>query len=617
MSKRNRTSMRRSFSVLTWLTLAGAASQANAQLRLDRYMAPPSPHDGLRVARPVGLDAGQVGGLLVLDYADDPLVMELERGLEATERTRLVNAQLEAHARFAYGVNERLLISGGIDFAVMMVGDSYRDAASGTTLAPADGAGLGDGHFGPRYVLLGTLDSPASLALAANISLPLARGANSDQSLSGEHGVTFHPELLGEVRAGSLRVTGNLGTLLRKDTTLLDTTLGDELTLGIGAGLRLPGRMEKLEVMAEVYGATGIADPLARNVTPVEALVGGRFHPSEQWQVSLGAGPGMGRGIGSPDLRAIASLGFVGAGESDLDGDLILDDVDACPTDMEDRDGAGDDDGCPDLDDDRDGVHDPLDRCPAQPEDMDGFDDQDGCPDLDNDADGVADAADRCVGEREDVDGFEDADGCPEADNDSDTILDGADRCADQAEDVDSFEDTDGCPDPDNDADGVLDGDDACPEVAGARENKGCAQVSVEGNKIRLNERIEFDINGAEILPESEPILEQVRTLLEQNPQIRQVAIAGHTDGTGAPAHNQALSERRALSVVDWLARHGIAAERLSAHGCGNQRPIADEATKEGLRKNRRVELHVVEDAERAAAIDGCVYVPYSSARPR
>lgn len=617
MSKTNRTWMHRSVSVLALLALSGVAGPVSAQLRLDRYMAPPSPTDGFRVARPVGLDAGQLGGLLVLDFADDPLVLELERGLDGTETTRLVNSQLQAHARLAYGINERLLISGGIDFAVMMVGDSYRDAATGTTLAPADGAGLGDGHLAARYVLLGAVDSPASLALAANVSLPLANGANSDQSLSGEQGATFHPELLGEVRTGGLRITSNLGTLVRKDTTLLDTRLGDEITLGVGAGLRLPGRMASFEVMAELYGATGIADPFARNVTPVEAIAGGRWHPSEQWLVSLAAGPGMGRGIGSPDLRAIASLGFVGATESDLDSDTIPDEFDACPTDMEDRDGNRDEDGCPDTDDDGDGVHEPLDRCPAQPEDVDSFEDQDGCPDLDNDADGVVDTADRCVGELEDRDGFEDQDGCPDTDNDSDTVQDGSDQCPEQAEDLDSFQDADGCPDPDNDADGVLDGEDACPAVAGTPENKGCAQVRVQGNQIRLTERIEFDTNGAEILPESVPILEQVRALLEQNPQIQAVAIAGHTDGTGAAAHNQTLSERRALSVVDWLARHGVAAERLTAHGCGNQRPVADEATQEGLRKNRRVELHIVEDAERAAAIDGCVNVPYRAPRAR
>lgn len=615
MSERKLRTMKRAFSSLALLALWGSADEAAAQLRLDRYMAPPSPNDGLRVSRPVGLDEGQLGGLVVLDYADDPLVMELERGLDETETTRLVNHQLEAHARVAYGITERLMLSGGLDFAVMMVGESYDDQASGTTLAPADGAGLGDAHVGARYVLLGSAESAGALALDAKVILPLAKGANSDQRLSGEQGVAVHPELIGEVRSGPLRVTGNFGVMVRKDATLLDTKVGDELTAGIGASARLPGAMHEFDVMAEVYGATGISDPFSRNVTPVEAIIGGRWHPSEQWLVSVGAGPGMGRGIGSPDVRAIASVGFVGGDARDSDNDMIIDDVDACPTDMEDRDGVNDQDGCPDTDDDGDAVHDPLDRCPAQAEDKDAFEDEDGCPDVDNDQDGVSDTVDACIGPVEDKDGFQDEDGCPDADNDQDSVPDGADSCPDQAEDVDSFQDNDGCPDTDNDGDGVMDASDACPTTPGTTENKGCAKVVVEGNQIRLNQRIEFETNGAELLPESEAILEEIRALLEKNPQIESVAIEGHTDSTGRAAHNQTLSQRRALSVVDWLVRHGVAAERLQAVGCGSNLPLEDESTNEGRRKNRRVELHILESGATSIRAQGCVQVPYRGGR--
>ncbi len=67
---------------------------------------------------------------------------------------------------------------------------------------------------------------------------------------------------------------------------------------------------------------------------------------------------------------------------------------------------------------DHDGILDNVDRCPDQPEDKDGFEDADGCPDPDNDADGIPDTADKCPNEPEDRDGFEDADGCPDPDND-------------------------------------------------------------------------------------------------------------------------------------------------------------------------------------------------------
>ena len=93
----------------------------------------------------------------------------------------------------------------------------------------------------------------------------------------------------------------------------------------------------------------------------------------------------------------------------DKDGDGILDDVDKCPNDPEDKDGFEDDDGCPDPDNDKDGILDAKDKCPLEPEDKDGFQDEDGCPDPDNDKDGVPDASDKCPNEP----GPADNNGCP------------------------------------------------------------------------------------------------------------------------------------------------------------------------------------------------------------
>ncbi len=166
-------------------------------------------------------------------------------------------------------------------------------------------------------------------------------------------------------------------------------------------------------------------------------------------------------------LRLRLTLSWQGAlRPSDLDGDGIPDQADACPKQAEDRDGFDDSDGCPDGDNDRDGVPDAIDRCPRLPEDTDGFDDADGCPDQDNDGDGLPDKSDQCPVQSEDRDGFLDSDGCPDPDNDRDGVPDIEDRCAVSAEDRDGFEDEDGCPDPDNDGDGVPDAVDACPDQA-------------------------------------------------------------------------------------------------------------------------------------------------------
>lgn len=65
---------------------------------------------------------------------------------------------------------------------------------------------------------------------------------------------------------------------------------------------------------------------------------------------------------------------------ADADGDGLSDDVDACPADVEDRDGFEDDDGCPDLDNDQDRILDANDQCPNDPEVYNGRLDGDGCP---------------------------------------------------------------------------------------------------------------------------------------------------------------------------------------------------------------------------------------------
>ncbi|MBC8084221.1 MAG: OmpA family protein [Hymenobacter sp.] len=101
---------------------------------------------------------------------------------------------------------------------------------------------------------------------------------------------------------------------------------------------------------------------------------------------------------------------------------------------------------------------------------------------------------------------------------------------------------------------------------------------------------VNFDTDQATIRPESEPTLAEVVTLLRQNPALR-LAVQGHTDNAGTPAHNQQLSEGRAAAVVASLTGAGIAAGRLEAAGFGQSKPVADNATEAGKAQNRRVEL--------------------------
>jgi OOP family OmpA-OmpF porin len=68
----------------------------------------------------------------------------------------------------------------------------------------------------------------------------------------------------------------------------------------------------------------------------------------------------------------------------------------------------------------------------------------------------------------------------------------------------------------------------------------------------------------------------------------------GHTDSIGTDAYNQRLSVRRAEAVKAFLVSKGIERNRVYTEGKGEKQPVADNRTKEGRAKNRRVEIEVV-----------------------
>lgn len=73
----------------------------------------------------------------------------------------------------------------------------------------------------------------------------------------------------------------------------------------------------------------------------------------------------------------------------------------------------------------------------------------------------------------------------------------------------------------------------------------------------------------------------------------KRVALSGHTDSIGTEKYNQGLSERRAASVKNYLVKKGVDGGRITSQGFGETKPIADNKTKEGRAKNRRVEIKV------------------------
>ncbi|WP_309895340.1 OmpA family protein [Archangium sp.] len=148
---------------------------------------------------------------------------------------------------------------------------------------------------------------------------------------------------------------------------------------------------------------------------------------------------------------------------------------------------------------------------------------------------------------------------------------------------------------PDRDKDGVADNVDRCPSVAGPMDSWGCPEykkVVVKRDKLELKEKLYFAWNQATLEEASFPVLDEVVQALKDNPDFR-VQVEGHSDSSGANDYNQALSEQRAATVLDYLVSHGIGKERLVSKGFSSSVPLDTNNTVAGRENNRRVEFVV------------------------
>ena len=101
---------------------------------------------------------------------------------------------------------------------------------------------------------------------------------------------------------------------------------------------------------------------------------------------------------------------------------------------------------------------------------------------------------------------------------------------------------------------------------------------------------ITFDVGKSTIKPESMGEINRIVQLMNENPDLK-FSVEGHTDSTGNAAGNQTLSEARSQAIVAKLVELGIAEDRLTASGKGQDSPIADNSTDEARANNRRVEF--------------------------
>lgn len=466
-----------------------------------------------------------------------------------------VPLQVLAPDQEAYvAVDRQLFVDLGASFALrnrflfalelpLLIDESAGERPRSVTvpLAVAGGAAFGDPRVSARARLLGAADAAEKLGLGVDVTLPVGGGEYTSES---------GPRVHASVRGSSVRTRGSvgfeLGYVFRESRVIpgiLPYRVGSALTAGVAAFVPLDrnGELElgpELEALFGTSAGTKLLDPRS---TSAQALLSARYAPrAVPFVFALGAGPGFGERPGSAELRVLASVTF----------------------------------------------------SPEQPP-----------PAPDSDEDEVPDSRDACPELRGAVSPDPLMNGCPEVpvDTDGDAIPDMLDACPRSAGPAHRERRLHGCPPaPDRDGDGVDDPIDACPNEAGVRDadpaRNGCppARVVIVARAIEVSEQVQFETGTAELKPASSAILDLVKQVLFEHPELELVEIQGHTDDTGSPELNRTLSDERARAVAAYLVRAGIDASRLVAKGYGSERPIADNTSESGRAKNRRVEFHVV-----------------------
>ncbi len=404
------------------------------------------------------------------------------------------------------------------------------------------GAAIGDVRLSADVRLFGEYRGPITGAIGASVWAPT--GGRSAFTGDGKVRVAPHFALAGEL--ARFNYAARVGFNYRaQDGSFAGSDIGSELAFGAAIGIRAAN--DKLLIGPEVYGSTVVKGGLFRERgTPLEGVFGLHYLIANLIRIGAGVGAGFTQGFGTPEVRALASLEWAPGmppKPSDRDGDGILDGDDACP--------------------DEPGVRSPDPR----------------------------------------------KNGCPIRDRDGDSILDDVDACPDEPGVASDDPKKHGCPLRDRDGDGIFDEHDACPDAPGPPnedpKKNGCPPARIEAGQIKIIEQIKFRFNSAEILPESDGIMQAVLTILKEHPEITKVSVEGHTDHIGGPAYNKGLSERRVMSVLSWLTSHGIEPIRLTSYGWGLERPIASNDTEEGRAQNRRVEFHIKEINDKPTDLSG------------
>lgn len=535
---------------------------------------------GLQVLSPTIGWSGSGYANLGLVYAHNPIVQVFEDGT----RNAILSDSFATRLGAGYNIAGKVRIDLDLPLYPYL----------GSSDPERSGFSTGDLRLDAVFPVLTRGKAPLGLAIVPVLNLPTGNVEKRTGAGFGA-GLTLSA---GVAPIKNLFIDGNLGAAAVPADALGEFAFGSSLLAGLGLGYHVSEAVTLGAELDSQFALAGGVGPYNKN--PVELHAYGTYGKGGGLVATLGLGTGLVAGVGAPDVRVLAQVGYRIPGKApiyDIDKDGIVDPDDTCIDVPEDIDRFEDSDGCPELDNDNDGLTDDNDTCPDDAEDRDGFEDTDGCPETDNDKDGLVDALDTCPNQA----GPEATVGCP--DTDGDRIADNVDACVDEP----GPERTKGCPD--RDADMVPDKHDKCPDQPkdpreDPERSDGCPKrVFVSLEKIEIMDKIFFDTNKTTIKKESYPLLGEIANVLNGNVDIQKVEVAGHTDSDGKDDRNLAVSQGRAEAVVKWLTTTGkVDPARLYGTGFGETKPVDTNATAAGKANNRRVEFVIKATRPRGAS---------------
>ncbi|NMM49350.1 OmpA family protein [Marinigracilibium pacificum] len=123
--------------------------------------------------------------------------------------------------------------------------------------------------------------------------------------------------------------------------------------------------------------------------------------------------------------------------------------------------------------------------------------------------------------------------------------------------------------------------------------NRDIQLVPIKSGEYYRLGNVYFDFDDFKLKPESKPELDNIVSLLEENPDIK-IQIEGHTDDKGEPSYNLSLSQKRARSVYDYLVNKGISESRLSSKGYGDSMPAVPNDSEKHRAENRRIVVRIL-----------------------